>query len=201
MQHIDFLVEEPSAEATLKNLLPKICDVSHSIHSYNGKHDLLRKLSQRLSGYKKWIPSDYKIVVLIDKDGDDCKRLKKKLDRIAIAAGFVTKSSAQGRNFQILNRLAIEELEAWFFGDVQALIKAYPAIPANLDKKARYRNPDAIRGGTWEQLEKVLQKAGFFSAGLQKVKAASEISKHMVPERNQSKSFQVFVSGLKIITG
>lgn len=50
--------------------------------------------------------------------------------------------------FQVLNRLAIEELEAWFFGDVAALHSAYPRVPSTLGRRSRYRDPDAIRGGT-----------------------------------------------------
>ena len=201
MVHIEFLVEELSAEEALKYLLPKILpqDVSYQLHSYNGKDDLLRKLPSRLKAYKRWIPSSHKIVVLIDQDGKKCVRIKKDLEQIAIAAGLSTKTSSQGLSFQVLNRIAIEELEAWFFGDIPAVIAAYPVVPQNLDKKAAFRNPDAIRGGTWEKLEKVLQKAGFFTAGMQKTNAASEISKHMDPKRNQSKSFQIFVSGLRAL--
>jgi len=31
-------------------------------------------------------------------------------------------------NFQVLNRLAVEELESWFLGDVEALHAAYPHV-------------------------------------------------------------------------
>lgn len=202
MSHIEFIVEEPSAEESLNKLLPKIINkgVTYSIHPHNGKAELLKKLPNRLKGYKNWIPSNYKIVVLIDRDNQDCRKLKSKLEQIACTAGFVTKSSAKGGGFQLLNRIAIEELEAWFFGDIEALVTVYPKVSPNLAQKAPYRNPDAIQGGTWEKLEKVLQKAGYFITGLSKGKVASEISEFMVPERNRSKSFQVFVSGIKTIT-
>ncbi|MGD0827532.1 MAG: DUF4276 family protein [Desulfobaccales bacterium] len=55
---------------------------------------------------------------------------------------------------QVLNRIAIEELESWFFGDGIALKTAYPGIPETLDKKSKYRNPDAIER-TWEALERL----------------------------------------------
>ena len=65
----------------------------------------------------------------------------------------MTKSSAaQNEDFQVVNRLAIEELEAWFFGDVEALHAAYCRVSINLQDQARYRDPDAIRGGTYEAL-------------------------------------------------
>lgn len=200
MAHIEILVEEPSAEEMLKNLLLKILnsDDTYRIHPHNGKDDLLRKLPNRLRGYKK-MSFNGAIVVLIDQDGKDCMQIKSRLEQIATQAGLITKSNARGGKFQLLNRIAIEELEAWFFGDIRALVSAYPGVPESLHKKAGFRNPDAIRGGTWERLEKVLQKAGYYSAGLQKVSVAMNISQYMIPERNRSKSFQIFISGLKAI--
>ena len=202
--HIEFLVEEPSAEAALSNLVPKIIgqDFSFKVHSYQGKPDLLNKLLPRLRGYKTWIPEDWRIVVLVDADDEDCRILKNRLENIANNANFATKSRKTfGSYFQVLNRLAIEELEAWFFGDIDAVRSSYPRIPLNLGKKARYRNPDAIKGGTWEALEREFKKVGYFSSGISKILVAREVSIHMEPERNRSKSFQVFRQGLLDLVG
>jgi hypothetical protein len=92
--------------------------------------------------------------------------------------------------------LAIEELEAWFFGDIEALHDAYHRVSLNLGKKAKYRDPDSIKGGTWEALERVLRRAGHFQGGFSKISIARDVSVHMVPNRNRSKSFQVFHQGL-----
>jgi hypothetical protein len=201
--HIEFLVEELSAKEAFQNLLPKILgeQITFDIHPFRGKTDLLSKLPKRLKGYKAWIPDDYRIVIVVDKDQEDCKLIKNKLEKIAIYAGFITKSSATGTQvFQVLNRLAIEELEAWFFGDIEALTTAYPKVPESLGTQAKYREPDAITGGTWEALEKILQKAGYHQGGLEKIKAARDISHYMNPAKNRSKSFQKFYEGiLKII--
>jgi len=97
--------------------------------------------------------------------------------------------------------VAIEELEAWFFGDVIALGEAFPRISEDLDKKARYRDPDAIAGGTWEALERVMQRAGYFQGGLAKIEAAREISQRMEPHRNRSTSFCRFRDGLLEMVG
>lgn len=196
--HIEFLVEEPSAEAALNVLLPKIlpAGIGFKIHPYNGKSDLLKKLPARLRGYKTWIPADWKIVVLTDEDRGNCTEIKNAMESAGSRAGFVTKFINSG-DFQVLNRIAVEELEAWFFGDVPALVAAYPGVPPTLASRAGYRDPDLIRGGTWEKLEKVLQNAGHFAAGLPKIEAAKEISNYMIPENNRSKSFQVFLSGIK----
>jgi hypothetical protein len=197
--HIEFLLEEPSAEAALLNILPKILEqnITFALHPYQGKQDLLKKLLDRFRGYKPWLPEDWRIVVLIDADDEDCRGLKAQLDNIAYRSNFITKSTTtDSPNFQVLNRLAIEELEAWFFGDVEALHTTYPRISLNLGNKAKYRDPDAITGGTWEALERELKRVGYYSGGLSKISAAREISLYIDPARNRSHSFQVFRQGL-----
>jgi Domain of unknown function (DUF4276) len=197
--HLEVLVEERSAEAALISLLPKIVGpgVSFAIYPHRGKSDLLAKLSQRMRGYARWLPADWKILVLIDADGHDCLPQKDALEGVIHASGLLTRSSrGAGRGFQVSSRIAVEELEAWFFGDIEALCAAYPGLPASLASQAPYRDPDAIRGGTWEALERELQRAGYYPGGLAKIKAAREIALHMDPARNRSRSFQAFRAGL-----
>jgi hypothetical protein len=196
--HLEALVEEPSMEAALHNLLPKIVPaINFRIITFQGKKDLLKQLPARLRGYARWIPAEYRIVVLIDEDRQDCQELKMMLESAARQAGLMTKTAAQADgSFQVLNRIVIEELEAWFCGDIEALRLAYPNIPASLSQRAPYRHPDAILGGTWETLERVLQKAGYFKAGLAKKELAQTVSHYMQPERNHSPSFQTFCRGL-----
>lgn len=197
--HIEFFVEEESAEAFLQGFLHKALGESNSfhIHVFQGKPDLLGKLPARLRGYRSWLPADWRIAVLVDEDRQDCKTLKADLDRAAADAGLLTKTAAgKNRQFRILNRIAIEEIEAWYFGDVEALAKAYPGVPPTLDRKEKYRDPDAISGGTWETLERVLQRAGYYAAGLPKVELARRLAPLMDPVRNRSRSFQHLITGL-----
>ena len=203
LSRLELLVEEPSAEAALSHLVPKLLgpDFPFSVYPYQGKRDLLRKLPARLRGYRHWIPEDWGIVVLIDADGQDCMEQKAALENMASQAGLSIRSAAQGGRFQVLNRLAVEELEAWFFGDVEALCEAYPGVPSSLGERAAYRDPDGVRGGTWESLERELQRAGHHLGGLSKIKAAREISACMEPGRNRSRSFQVFRQGILDLVG
>jgi len=201
--HIKFFLEEPSAEEVLRYILPKILspDVICIFHVFEGKDDMLKELPKHLKGHQ-WISDDWRIVVLIDEDRRVCHELKAYLERAAHEAGFVTKSSASpNEDFQVVNRLAIEELEAWFFGDVAALHAAYPRIPENLQSKAKYRNPDAIQGGTSEALEHLLIQKNYYRGRISKPTVAQNIAQHMVPSRNKSNSFQVFVEGLKACVG
>ncbi|MGE0126507.1 MAG: DUF4276 family protein [Blastocatellales bacterium] len=200
--HLEIMVEEPSAEAALENLLPKMLasDITFKLHNFQSKLTLLAELPKRMKGYRPWLPADWRIVVLIDEDRQDCEELKGSLERAATDVGFATKSTAtHPKGFQVLNRIVIEELEAWFFGDAEAIVAAYPRVPPTLGKKEKYRDPDAIKGGTWEALERVLQQYGYYSAGLPKIEVARTISQHMMPERNCSKSFNVFRSGLEAL--
>lgn len=72
--HLEFLVEEPSAEAALENLLPLMLGaaVTYQIHVHQGKQDLLLKLPARLRGYRRWLPPEWRIVALVDEDRQDC---------------------------------------------------------------------------------------------------------------------------------
>ncbi|MFJ7216713.1 DUF4276 family protein [Amycolatopsis sp. NPDC098790] len=188
---LEVLVEEPSAEEALRTLLPKIVPgVEFQIVPFNGKTDLLRKLPVRLRDYTHyWAEMGLRIVVLLDRDNDDCAELKRRLVEIAHEAGLPAEAT--------LFRIVIEELEAWFLGDVPALHAAYPKVPPSLGSQTKFRDPENVPGGTWEGLEHVLQKHGYHKKGLQKVRAASEIAPHMDIENNRSKSFQVFRDGLR----
>ena len=194
---LEFLMEERSTEEVLNHLVPRILRPGDSfrVHTFQGKHDLMGSLLSRLRAYRNWLPPDWRIIVLVDQDADDCYELKLRLDAIARCAGLTPRSDAHaGVVFHVLNRIVIEELEAWFFGDPQALVAAYPGVPESLAKRRGFRDPDRISGGTWERLERVLQRAGYYPTGMQKLAVARAVSAHMDPERNSSHSFRVFWS-------
>ncbi len=70
---------------------------------------------------------------------------------MAISAGFINKSSCQKyKLFEVLNRIVVEELEAWFFCDVEAIRQADPKVSANLATQQQDLDPDAIKGVIWE---------------------------------------------------
>ncbi|OBQ31118.1 MAG: hypothetical protein AN483_01960 [Aphanizomenon flos-aquae MDT14a] len=189
--HIEFLVEEPSTEIALKEIVPKIIGNVHTfkIHNFQNKDRLLKRLPERMKAYANFIHDDWRIVVLVDEDRSDCQELKKKLCH---ASSIVT----QKKGNIVLHRIVVEELESWFIGDVAAIRAEYEKIPASLPQQAKFRDPDAIKGGTWEELDKILKKYGY-ETGLQKMDFAQKVSPHMDVENNQSRSFQVFRDGLR----
>ncbi len=196
-RHFEFLVEEPSMEAFLNIVLPRVVgpDVGFSLHVFRGKNDLLAKLDSRLKGYARWLPDDYRIVILMNKDGDDCTRLKSLVEVSAASANIRTKTAFPS-DWQLLNRIVVEELEAWLFGHWGAVCKAYPRLSKNTTNQAGFRNSDCIAGGTWEALERLLKNKGYFEGGLRKVELAKAVAENFDPAACTSQSFSCFRNGL-----
>jgi Domain of unknown function (DUF4276) len=191
---LEVLVEEPSMEAFLGELLPRLlpADRSFAVHPFQGKTDLMAKLQDRLRGYASWLPDHWRVVVVVDRDDDDCIALKAQLEAMAKKAKLRTRSVAGKQPWQLVNRIAVEELEAWYFGDWPAVCAAYPRVSKGVVNQAGYRHPDAIAGGTWEAFERVLQKRGYFRGGLGKIEAARALGAVVAPQRNRSTSFACF---------
>lgn len=196
--HFVLLVEEPSMEAFLRALLPRLLpqDRSFEVHPFQGKNDLLGKLEARLRGYAAWLPADWRIVVVVDRDDEDCRVLKRHLESIARRAGLLTRTRAGHTPWQLVNRIAIEELESWYFGDWAAVRLAYPRASANVPRRQGFRDPDAIAGGTWQAFERVMQAHGYFSGGLLKIETARAIGAHVDPARSRSASFSAFCGAI-----
>jgi hypothetical protein len=196
--HLEVLVEEPSMEAFLRALLPRLLpqDRTFEIHPFQGKSDLLGKLAARLGAYAKWLPPDWRLVVVVDSDDDDCRALKRQLEQIATRAGFTTRTALRGPQWQLVNRVAIEELEAWYFGDWAAVCAAYPRAAPNVPGRRQFRDSDAIAGGTWEAFERVMQMRGYFKGGLAKIEAARAIGVYVDPTRCRSASFAAFCGAI-----
>lgn len=190
--HLEFLVEDRSMEVFLRSLLPRWlpAELTWSVHAYQGKPDLFQRLPDRLRGFANYLPDNSRIVVLVDCDDDECVSLRRKMDAAATNAGLRIRSAENSREWQIVNRIAVEELEAWYFGEWQAVCQAFPRLPSHLPKKASFRDPDAIRGGTWEAFERVLQKYGYDKTGLRKPAAARLIGSTFDAGACRSRSFQ-----------
>lgn len=185
-------------EAFLRGLLPRLLPAHRTfeVHAFQGKSDLLGKLDARLRGYAQWLPADWRLFVVVDRDDEDCGALKQRLEDVATRAGLVTRSRADAVPWQLVNRIAIEELESWYFGDWDAVKAGYPRVSAHIPQRQGLRDPDAIAGGTWEAFERVMQQHGYFKGGLAKIEAARNMSRHIEPERNRSASFRVFHAAL-----
>lgn len=209
--HIEILVEDASGAKLLESLLPKLFGAqgeSHTwrVHGYKGigripknlnsggdpvKRILLDQLPKLLRGYGK-TPGIDAVVVVLDSDRRNCVDFLAELK--ALAAGCSTVPNT-------LFRIAIEEVEAWYLGDRQALTDAYPRAKA--DVLHRYVQDSVC--DTWELLadaiypggSTAIKKAGWPLPGQVKHEWAEKIGPLLEPDRNVSPSFGKLRDGLR----
>lgn len=209
--HIEILVEDSSGAKLLEILIPRVIGRQgepHTwrIHPYKGighlprdlslqadpaKRALLNQLPRLLAGYGK-TPHIDAVVVVLDSDKRECGSFLAELKALLFQCDPAP---------NVLFRLAIEEMEAWYLGDRQALLKAYPKA------KKGALNPyqqDSICG-TWELLADVvypggsaaIRKAGWPLSGQIKHEWAEKIGPWLDVENNQSPSFCKLRDGLR----
>lgn len=203
-REIHIHVEEPSMEAYLKELLPRLglpVGIPRII-VHSGKQKLLKDVPLRLAGYAR-TPQEHRplTLVLVDRDDYDCKELKTKLEEAAADVGLTTKATVNGAPFDVVNRIVIRELESWHFGDIAGLSAEYHGVPPKLGSQAKYRNPDAILGRTHEALLRILKAAGHYRGldSLPKVETARRMGKRVDFIGNRSTSFNQFIHGLNAL--
>lgn len=94
-------VEEPSMEVTLEHLLPKLmADTNFEIRRFQGKDDFLQKLPDHLRGCRTLLCGSWALLVLIDRDDDECLELKRSMENMVSAAGLISKNNAgNGKRF------------------------------------------------------------------------------------------------------
>lgn len=212
--HIEVLVEDSSGAALMAHLMPKLLGASvhqHSwrIHNYKGigripknmtrqtdaaKKTLLDNLPKLLEGYGR-TPGYDAVLVLVDTDDRNAAAFRQELEQVLNQCPHAP-ATAFG--------LATEEIEAWYFGDRQALLAAYPGA----DKKVLNRYQQDAVCGTWEMLADALvkggaaavKKQGFQKAGELKHEWAHRIGPLMDVDHNQSPSFASTRQGLHDLT-
>lgn len=209
--HIEVVVEDSSGATLIETLLPAL--VGHQgephtwrVHAYKGigrlragltpksdpaKRVLLDQLPRLLAGYGK-TPGIDAVVVVLDSDRRDCSAFLAELTALLGSCHPAPNT---------LFRLAIEEMEAWFLGDRQALLAAYPH--AKKDVLGRYVQDSVC--GTWELLadavhpggSAAVRKAGWPLPGQLKHEWVAKIAPWMDVERNQSPSFEKLRDGVR----
>lgn len=174
-----FLTEEHSAKYLLDVLLPKILPegVEFQTIPHRGKHDLHKSIPRKLRGWNE--PGDVRFVIVHDQDTKDCVGLKRDI-----------LSLCEGKGKKVLVRIACQELESWYFGDMKAVAAAYgkPKI-SQISAKKKYRIPDDIPSPR-EELHGLLPEH-------QQIEGAKRIAPYMDIDNNSSVSFNQFVSGVR----
>lgn len=173
-----FLLEEPSARSFLEEWMPRqFPAIEFLCVEHQGKADLEKSLPRKLRGWRN--PGD-RFLILRDNDNGDCGKIKEHLLQICIQAG---KPAA-------VIRLACQELESWYLGDLASVERAYekPGI-AGLQNRVKYRNPDHL-GNPSEEMFNLISEFG-------KIDGARRLGKEMTLDSSKSHSFGVFVSGIQ----
>ena len=179
-----FLLEEKSMQYFLDGILPKIFppEIGFITIHHDGKSALRRSIPRKLAG---WNEPGVRFIIVQDQDSGDCRVLKKELVALCEKAGK--------KENEVLVRIACHELEAWYFGDLEAVGKAYDKNLSALSGKKNYRIPDKIENPKWELKKHIPEH--------QQIQGARKIAPYIDIERNTSESFRAFVSGVKRIAG
>lgn len=212
--HIEFLIEDLSGERILQTLIPRILKdhVTYNIHKYKGIGHIPKKLSTAseikskmllnnlpsiLSGFGRTFQSygkDYSAVVFVimDLDKNDFSTFRNQLLTV------LNSCNLQPTTYFCI---AVEEGEAWLFGDLNAIREAYPHAKTVLLES--YVN-DSICG-TWEKLAEAiypkglaeLKSQGRHVIGTVKCEWAEKIAPFMDLDNNKSPSFNYFYKKLR----
>jgi Domain of unknown function (DUF4276) len=192
---IHVLVEGPSDKVLIDGWAPRAFKGHQfKVHIHQGKGEL-RKLPEAMNGPKRGrglldlLPAtlkglassrDQAVLVLLDADTDDCIRLKKALVEV---------HQDVAPELPVVFRIAVEETEAYYLGDLAGLKKAFPNADLEL---ARGYVPDSICG-TAEVVARVLGEDT-----LRKVDWAEAIAPYLTtsPARSRSPSFKALIAGI-----
>ncbi len=144
---------------------------------HDGKQDLERSVPRKL---RAWREPGVRFVVVRDQDSADCHEVKDNLIDLCRQAG----------RCDVLVRVVCRELEAWYIGEPEAVMRVFPNAPQarRLLNRSAYRDPD-----------QVVQPAAAISRLIpefQKRRDARRMACFLSRE-NRSRSFQVFVEGIR----
>jgi hypothetical protein len=209
--HFEILAEGLSDKKALDILVPKIIgnDNSCRIIRYKGvgnipenmtttqdarKRILLEQLPRLLRGYGNVFEksgSPDAVIVVCDLD----RRCQKEFREEVLGVVIETLKSYR-KKLQVRFCIAVEEIEAWYLGDIHAVIEAYPNIKMTVVN--RYVQDSVC--GTWELLadsvyrggHEALSQQGWMAVGAEKSEWAERISPLMDIDNNKSPSFQHF---------
>lgn len=176
-REIVFLLEEPSMNALLEVLLPRLVPQATCVLvPHEGKRDLCKSIPRKL---KAWRTPGAKFIVVHDQDSADCRKLKQEILALVPHA----------RRHDTIIRIACHELESWILGDLHAVARAFdkPTI-ANLGVQQKFRDPDAL-GNPAEELFKLVP-------GYQKVSGARRVAEFFDSGQNTSQSFAAFLEAV-----
>jgi hypothetical protein len=194
---LEILLEEPSMGNVIEGILAKIetndIEYNHRIHTHQGKAHFLQQLPKILKGYNNWLKnpavSNFRLLIIIDSDKDDCLELKQRILDLCQLHQLTTISKV---------RIAMPMLESWFFGDANALEQALPQIKKlKLGTSATYRQPEN-RPDPARDLDRELKSVGY-TEGYKKLEHSKAIVQYMTIDGNKASSFNATINALNVL--
>jgi Domain of unknown function (DUF4276) len=195
---IHLLVEGPSEQEFLEQWAPRLLKEQQiRIHPHQGKGAIPRPMAynraSRLRGLLDLLPAKLLgfaeslnhqtdgVLILVDADNDRPLDLAQRISAIAKACA---------PTLRIGICIAVEEMEAFYLGDLRALQIAYPGADM---RAARHYVPDSIVG-TWELFGSVIGDGGG-----NKVAWAEAMGPYVTtkPAESRSPSFRILISELE----
>ncbi len=193
--HLEILVEEPSMEAFLRALLPRLLAerATFEVYPHQGKSDLLGKIGARLRAYAHWLPDDWRIVVVVDRDNDDCDALKRRMEQFAADGRFPSRAAIGSIGWRVVDQIAIEGAGSLVFRRLGCSAenlfggaRLYPAAGRLSERGChRGRHMGGLRAGV--TIRRTFQRR---TLGRQKRHARS--GRQCIRSGNRSRSFTAF---------
>lgn len=182
MKELVFLLEERSAEALLRGLLPRMgVDMSHCrFIVFEGKQDLEKNITRKIRGY---INPSARFLVMRDQDSHpDCVALKQVLLGLC---------DASGRIADCVVRIACRELESFYLADLKAVETALGVKGLSAQQGVKkFREPDYLVSPSKEL-------AALTKGKYQKVSGSRQISAFLDLNNERSASFKNLITGVQ----
>ncbi len=161
----------------LDSLLPRFFPgLAFQCIPHDGKQDLEKSIPRKL---RAWREPGVRFVVVRDQDSADCHQVKDELSQLCRKAG----------RCDVLVRVVCRELEAWYIGEPEAVLRAFPDAPkAHRLSRSRYRDPDQVVHPA-DVMSRLIPE-------FQKRRGARRMACFLSHD-NRSRSFQVFVEGVR----
>lgn len=217
MLFFQFLVEDQSGGKLISAVMERYREerteitIEYDIRAYRGiggfargenakniKSDkLLIDLPKRLKAFNIALQGrSASLFIVLDNDTRDVDRFRQHLQAVSVE-NHIT--------IDHVYCIAVEEMEAWLLGDIEAIQKAYPELFDRIATKHATYQQDSI-GKTWEFLFEMLtkkntskirmEKLSFVDIGKYKLEWADKIGAYLNIRNNKSPSFQYFLGEL-----
>jgi len=180
-KNVLFLLEEQSAEAMLRELLPRCFPTLRCTYRrFSGVNKLLDRLEKTIRNHAD---TRCPIIILCDQDDKDCIEFKERI------LNLCKKTKQESR---CIIRIACHELESWYLAQLDVVANHF-GVPELLKRQNKFNNPDSINKPS-KELDRITKQQ------YQKVKGSRIMGQYLDPDAERSASFKHFIHALRKIS-